>query len=102
MAEKVFKLFLRCGFFEAQIFTDETDGEGRGWISAVACGTWILRALEHFQKYCSRSAEQKERAVFLRRFVSAQSQGFTCSFAKASRKRKNPRSETATVFLQTL
>ena len=34
-------------------------------------------ALEHFQKYCSHSAEEKERAVFLVfGFVSVQLQGF--------------------------
>jgi hypothetical protein len=63
---------------------------------------WPGDNLEHFQKYCGRSARGEARAVFLSfGFVSAQSQGFqTCSFAKASPKRKNPRSEQPQYFFK--
>jgi hypothetical protein len=55
---------------------------------------------ERLKKYCSHSEKNVGKAVFLIfGFVSAQLQGFsTCSFAEASPKTKNPRSELATVF----
>jgi hypothetical protein len=61
-------------------------------------------ALEHFQKYCSHSAEEKERAVFLVfGFVSVQLQGFlNLRHRRSLAKRPKISLRMATVFLQTL
>jgi hypothetical protein len=59
---------------------------------------------EHFQKYCSRSGGNEEKAVFLVfGFVSAQLQGFSNLLLRRSLA-KNQKSSlrTATVFFQTL
>jgi hypothetical protein len=49
--------------------------------------------LEHFQKYCNHSVEEKEAAVLL---------GFGFVFAQSRQNTKIPRCRMATIFLQTL
>jgi hypothetical protein len=73
-------------------------------VSATTSKHSLSRPLERIKENCSHSAQGIERAVFLVfGVVSAQLQGFqTCSFAEASPKTKNPRSEMATVFLYPL
>jgi len=80
-------------------FFESTTGQKCGFTSQGD----IFR-IERFKKYCSHSAKGIGRAVFLVfGVVSAQLQGFsTCSFAEASPKTKNPRSEMATVFFKPL
>src|SRR6202041_3381702 len=69
----------------------------------IFCFKCIGRTLEHFHKYCSPAAGQRQASGlfgFGLRFGSVTGFSGTCAFAKASPKPKNPRSAWLQYFFK--